>query len=364
MKRLSIALFPVIALSAASIPMDSLRGDKLFESQGCMQCHRLKGVGGTTAPDLSRVLDRAYAPADLASTLWNHAPTMWKAIQEKSLKVGDVDQQAAADLFASFYASRYFEMPGDAGRGKRLFTAKSCANCHGLTASPNPRAKPINQWQTIADPVALTGAMWNHSPAMWNELSKKQIPWPVLSSQDLTDLLVYLRNISPAARAAAAMFKITEGENGEKLFESKGCIGCHKSQQPASALTLTGVAASMWNHAAFLHLEPPRLDTTEMREVLSFYWAKQFFESTGDASKGRRLFTAKRCADCHSGAGPGPVLWEKAGIWNGIAMVSALWRHGPSMLNQMNQEKIPWPVFRTGEMADLIAFINGKAPNR
>src|SRR4051794_29348575 len=109
---------------AATIPMDSARGDKLFESQGCVQCHKLKGMGGNTASDLGRVLDRGYTPADLASTMWNHAPTMWKAIREKNIKVGDLDQQGAADLFASFYSARYFEMPGDAGRGKRVFSVK------------------------------------------------------------------------------------------------------------------------------------------------------------------------------------------------------------------------------------------------
>jgi cytochrome c551/c552 len=356
----SAATVSAATLAAATIPMDSARGDKLFETAGCVQCHRLKGVGGTTASDLGRVLDRAYSPADLASTMWNHAPTMWKTIEAKTLKVGDVDEQAAADLFVSFYSARYFELPGDAARGKRLFTGKSCTNCHGLTASSNPNAKPVNQWQTLTDPVAMVGAMWNHSPAMWSELSKKNIQWPALSSQDLTDLLVYLRNSSPAARGAAQMFRITAGENGEALFDSKGCAACHKSPRPSAALTLTGVAASMWNHASFLHLEPPRLDTREMREVLSYYWAKQFFESTGDASKGRHLFSSKRCVECHSGNGPGPLLSDKAGTWNGITMVSALWRHGPAMLNQMNGKRIQWPVFKTGEMADLIAFMNGK----
>ena len=362
MKRLLFVLLPGLACSAATLPMDSVRGDKLFESQGCVQCHRLKGMGGTTATDLGRVLDRAYTPADLASTMWNHAPTMWKTIQEKALHVGDLDQQAAADLFASFYSARYFEMPGDAARGKRLLTGQACSNCHGLTTSPNPRARPINQWQSVTDPVALVGAMWNHSSDMWSELSAKKIAWPTLTPQDLTDLLVYLRNISPAARAAAGTFQITEGARGAALFESKGCTACHKTEQRLGpVLTLTGEAASMWNHATFLHLEPPRLDTAEMREVLSYYWARQFFESTGEAAKGRRLFASKHCADCHSGGGPGPVLTDKAGTWNGITMLSGLWRHGPAMLQEMNRKKVAWPSFRAGEMADLIAYMNAKA---
>ena len=170
-------------LNAASIPMDSTRGDQLFRSQGCIQCHQLKGIGGKTAPDLGRVLDRAFTPAELAGTMWNHAPTMWAAIRERNIQVGDVDQQASADLFASFYSARYFEMPGDAGRGKRIFSSKSCSGCHGLASSPNPRAKPVGQWQGLSDPVALVGAMWNHSPDMWSELSQKKIAWPAMTAE-------------------------------------------------------------------------------------------------------------------------------------------------------------------------------------
>ena len=35
---------------------------------------------------------------------------------------GDLNEQAAADLFAYFYSARFFEMPGDAARGKRAFS--------------------------------------------------------------------------------------------------------------------------------------------------------------------------------------------------------------------------------------------------
>jgi mono/diheme cytochrome c family protein len=114
----------------------------------------------------------------------------------------------------------------------------------------------------------------------------------------------------------------------------------------------------MWNHASLLHAEPPRLDADEIREVLSEYWARQFFESSGDAARGDRLFAAKHCVECHSGAGPGPVLTAKAGTYNGMNMVSLLWRHGPTMLEQMDQKHIGWPVFKVGEMADLIAWLN------
>jgi mono/diheme cytochrome c family protein len=356
--KLLLPFLCALASNAATLPMDSARGDQLYQSQGCVQCHQLKGMGGKTAPDLGRVLDRAYTPALLAGTMWNHAPTMWQAMREKNMPVPDLDAQGSAGSFASFYSARYFELPGDAGRGKRLFTSKSCESCHGITTSPNPLAKPVNQWQGLSDPVALVGAMWNHSPDMWAQLSQKKIAWPTMTPQDLSDLLVYLRN-SASVKPADSMFRITAGERGQTLFQEKHCVSCHNSQRPAAAnLTLTGVAASMWNHATFLHTEPPRLDADEMREVLSEYWAKQFFENSGDVARGKRIFAAKHCAECHTGSGPGPVLPAKGGDYNGITMVSVLWHHGPAMLTQMQQKKIAWPVFKVGEMADLTAWLN------
>ena len=51
------------------------------------------------------------------------------------------------------------------------------------------------------DPIELTQTMWNHSGAMYAEMQQKKISWPQLSSQDLTDLLVYFRNLPEPSRA-------------------------------------------------------------------------------------------------------------------------------------------------------------------
>ena len=43
-------------------------------------------------------------------------------------------------------------------------------------------------------------------------------------------------------------------------------------------------------------------------------------------------------------------------------MVSALWRHGPRMLDQMKTKGLEWPRFDGAQMADLIAYLNTKQP--
>ena len=110
--------------TAATIAADSARGAQLFETLACVQCHSINGKGGPSRRIWAAWIDRNFTPATLAATMWNHAPAMWAAMRERDIRAGDLDEQAAADLFAYFYSARFFEKPGDAGRGKRLFASK------------------------------------------------------------------------------------------------------------------------------------------------------------------------------------------------------------------------------------------------
>ena len=332
------------------------RGSRLFETLSCVQCHSVNGKGGSIAPDLGRIMDRGFTPASLAATMWNHAPAMWAAMRQQGVRAGDMNDQAAADLFAFFYSARFFEMPGDAARGKRAFASRGCSNCPGLKQSLLPMVKPVSQWESLADPVALTEAMWNHAPTMLAEARFQRNAWPALTAQDLTDILVYLRN-QPFPPSRPPIFRIGAGSDGEAVFRARGCASCHPSVPDLSASTggktLTEIAAAMWNHEpimAKVGATPTKFAPDEMRELLGYLWAQRFFEDSGVVSNGRRVFAAKHCASCHEGAGKAPKL---AGTFNGTTMVSALWRHGPAMLEQMRKDGVAWPRFEGSQMADL-----------
>jgi cytochrome c2 len=367
MRKLAVLWVTAAGLEAATIAADSTRGAELFETLSCVQCHSINGKGGTLGPDLGRRVDRNFTPATLAATMWNHAPAMWSSMHERDIRAGDLDEQAAADLFGYFYATRFFEKPGDAGRGKRAFAGLGCASCHGLSDAIRPLVKPVNQWEVLTDPVALAEVMWNHRTRMLEEAGANRIRWPELSAQDLGDVLVYLRNL-PSPPSKPAVFRIGAGNDGAAVFTSKGCSGCH---QLGSALasrikgeTLTEIAAAMWNHApkmAAAGAKPVKLEAGEMRELLSYLWAKQFFEDSGDPASGRRVFAAKRCAACHEDQSTGaPKLTGAGRSFNGAAMVSVLWHHGPRMFDQMKSKGISWPRFERSQMSDLIAFLNSR----
>lgn len=363
MARLALLFVTVASLEAAGIAADSARGARLFETLSCVQCHSINGAGGKIAPDLGRQVDRNFTPAALAATMWNHAPAMWAAMRERNILPGDLDEQAAADLFAYFYSMRFFEKPGDAARGKRFFESRHCAECHGLTQAKLPAPRPVSQWESIGQPIALASAMWNHGATMREEFAKRNLKWPDLTAQDLTDLLVYFRNL-PELRNTTTRIEISGGAGGEALFRSKGCEGCHTGKLALAGKlkgkTLTDIAATMWNHQPRMTATTPQLTIEEMREITGYLWAAQFFEDAGDAVAGGRVFRTKRCASCHEDAASGaPVLAGKT--FSGVTMVSALWHHGPRMLDQMKTKNIAWPRFDGAQMSNLIAFLNSGA---
>jgi mono/diheme cytochrome c family protein len=323
----------------------------------------VNGKGGSVAPDIGKMSDRNFNPSTLASTMWNHAPAMWASMRTLGIALPDLNEQGAADLFAYFYTARFFERPADAGRGKHAFTEKHCADCHGVSRSILPEAKPIIEWESARSPIALVTAMWNHAATMRQEFSRRKIAWPELSSQDLSDILLYVRSTPGSRTLSEARLEITADPTGERLFTNKGCAGCHNGKlalpDRLKGQTLTDIAVDMWNHSSKMAPVPPSLTVEQMRQLASYLWAEQFFQDSGKASAGRRVFAQKQCSACHDNAQNGaPKLPARDRSFSGSAMVAALWHHGPQMQEMMRTKNIQWPRFDGEQMANLIAFLN------
>ena len=118
---------------------------------------------------------------------------------------------------------------------------------------------------------------------------------------------------------------------------------------------MTDIAAAMWNHQPRMEATASQLTAAEMRGIASYLWAPIFFQDSGDATAGRRVFVSKHCEDCHNVA---PNLNGRA--FSEITMVSALWHYGPQMLDEMKVRGILWPRFEGKEMSNLIAFLNSQ----
>jgi len=360
-----VAFFALAACAAFAgdiAPGDARRGEQLFTTQQCIRCHSLNGRGGTFAPDLARRIDRNFNPTIMASLMWNHAPAMWDAIRKENIPRPQLSPEQASDLFAYYVSARYFERPGDAGRGKQLFAAKHCADCHGIVESKAAGAPPVAKWESLADPVVLAQQMWNHGAQMKEALAQRKVARPTLTAQELTDMLVYLQNL-PETRHLAGNFSFPPSDSGAQLFQSKGCSGCHVGKLALESRlrnqTLTGIAAAMWDHQPSMKQPSPQLSQEEMRQLIEYIWARQYFRGDGNAERGKHVFTDKNCATCHNDPSSGaPKLARGKDAYSDITMIAALWGHGPRMLEMMTQMKLEWPRFTAPQMADLIAYLN------
>jgi mono/diheme cytochrome c family protein len=347
----------------AVIPGDSARGAKLFQTQQCVRCHAVNGNGGKVGIDLGRSVSRNYTPAQLASTMWNHAPVMWGAMQASGVQPPRLKPEDAADLFAFFYSARFFDRPGDAALGQQTFASRQCGVCHGIEDSHAEGAPPVARWESLADPILLVRQMWNHSYRMTQSFARRHIEWQALTTGELNDILTYLRSL-PETRLLAARFSNTSGAGGDRVFRSKGCVRCHTGslalENRLHNMTLTDIAVDMWNHAPRMMQPPPELSEDEMRSLLSYLWMRQFVHAGGSVADGKKVFEERHCADCHAGGTHGaPQLPGQARQYSEVSIMSALWRHGPQMLRRMKEAGISWPMFRNAqEVANLIAYLN------
>lgn len=333
---------------------DARRGAEFFVTQKCNSCHAagdFHNTSTTGAPDLTRTLDRDYTPAGIAARMWNHAPAMWSSMAKAGIASPQVDEASAGDLFAFLYAARYFEKAGDAGRGRRAFVANHCSECHAVGKSGATGGPAVATWRSLTDPVALVDHMWNHVPQMKTEFAKRKWKWPEISAQELTDILVYVRNL-PDSSSAKLEFLLPPQADGEQLFRDKGCTECHQGalslDRRLQNRTLTEVAASLWNHSPKMKQPASEISYEEMRQLLGYLWSRQFFDPHGDPVKGKRVFEAKHCAGCHN-APPNVATLP--------AMVAALWKHGPQMLSTMEKKGVDWPLLTAQELSSLVAYL-------
>jgi predicted CXXCH cytochrome family protein len=115
----------------------------------------------------------------------------------------------------------------------------------------------------------------------------------------------------------------------------------------------------MWNHQPGMKNPPPALSQEEMRQIIGYIWAGQYFKGQGNVDRGHKVFAEKNCAGCHDNASSGaPKLAKSKETYSDITMVSVLWEHGPHMLEQMKQRGVEWPRFTAQQMSDLIAYLN------
>ncbi len=222
-------------------PGNPSKGEKLVENKGCIKCHSLKG-------ELSQ-WGMYVNPIMWAQMMWNHSSQMEKEMKIRGIPWIKFKENEMVDLIAYIRSitpdvEKIYLSPGDPNSGEKLFKRKGCWECH------RPEKKlDLSKIRDFPRTIGqMAGAMWNHSPEMGKEMKEKGMERPILSGQEMADLVAYLfstRYFDPPGNA----------NRGKSVFLKKRCDFCHtKGGRGPDLKKLKGqvspitIAQAMWNH--------------------------------------------------------------------------------------------------------------------
>lgn len=358
---------------AGFLPGSPQRGGELFHERRCSGCHAVAGIGGNGGPDLSRA-ERQIDLADIAASMWNHAPAMWEQMSSLGYSAPELTPRDTADLMAFLFVAGYLEEPGHPQRGQGILARKGCRKCHTTGEDEQKIGPDLALWAENVNPILWSQRLWNHAPAMEEAMEAAGMEWPELSPEEVVDILAFLRSVGTGSRRVPSL----PGEPwaGRGLFREH-CQNCHSVANEGGtvgpdlsdsfqARTLSGLAASFWNHAPAmgqsmkeLGVERPIFTEQEMADLITYLFAIRYFEAPGDPEMGADVFT-RNCASCHGEAGQGgegPDLRALGARSSPTFMATTLWNHGPGMYGMMRDKGLEWPRFEANQMRDLIAYL-------
>lgn len=269
-----------------------------------------------------------------------------------------------------------FLLPANPLEGSRLFTGKGCFRCHAIHGVGGAAGPDLGQGLLKRPLLEIAGIMWNHSPGMAYLFEQQGAKPPQLKPTEMASLLsflYYLGSLDPPGNAA----------RGERLFREKRCQSCHslggKGDRRAPKLdnysryaSPVYLATGLWNHgkamAAFMEslgVLRPTFEPNDIPDLLAYIRSagenmEHVYVQPGNPQHGQKLFSEKRCIQCHSiagrGEGIGPNLRAKL-KGSLMAISGAMWNHGPKMWAKMAERGIQMPSLTTEEMSDLISYL-------
>ncbi len=225
-------------------PGDPNRGKAVMEAKGCGKCHAIqKGQ----KEDLGRWA-MYINPILWAQMMWNHEPQMEQAMKKKGIPWMEFKENEMTDLIAyirslSSNFEKIYLSPGDPRSGEKLFSQKGCIVCH----TPSGELDLSKKKDFPRTLTQLAGLMWNHSRRMWKEIEEKGLERPLLSPQEMADLVAFLfskRYFDPPGNPL----------KGKMVFNKKQCHLCHAKGKTLDLKGLKGkvspilMAQTLWNH--------------------------------------------------------------------------------------------------------------------
>jgi cytochrome c2 len=238
---------------------------------------------------------------------------------------------------------------GDAQHGSTVVQEQSCLECHtvnaqGIGHEANATAPDLAVNSSSAyTPAAFVSALWNHTPAMWSEISAKRVARPAPAEADWGDVFAYLYS--------EQIFQFpAQTRLGQDIFSSKGCAECHSlalpSHGPGPAVSAwkdvddpATLVFQMWNHASSMEAafadrkkDWPKLDGRDFGNLAAYIQYAQKLPpesqlSLPEAASGKLPFE-HNCQQCHQGRlaletrlANKTFLNIGAGVWNHVPLM-------------------------------------------
>jgi cytochrome c551/c552 len=354
-----------IAYGNDLLPENLMDGAKLFVNKDCIRCHSIKGEGGKVGPDLGRIRIEGSV-FDIAALMWNHIPYMIEKANHGAISWPKFSEKEILNIIGYLYYIGYFDEPGNPDIGKILFDKKGCVKCHAVNGKGGKMGPPLDKFNKKVSPIFMAQSMWNHGPDMDKMMKKMRVRRLIFKENEMRDLLAYIRK-----RKVKKIF-ISPGDvnRGKKLFSEKGCIKCHpikgkggmvapdlgkKSKELKQNLNriagiLWNLSPNMWEKMKKMGISYPKFSGREMADVIAYLYFLGYFEEDIDISKGKELFNKKGCVRCH------PRLRKFSTPIEGFAN---MWNNALSMEESMSKIGINWPIFKEGEMGNLLEYMRG-----
>lgn len=365
---------------------DARKGWQVFSEKGCAKCH---GIGekrtDTQAPDLTNTPFAHLSSAGLAAAMWNHAPAMWEVMSTKSYNFKKIDTGEMKDLFSFLYFMRYLDEPGDPARGKEVLQKKGCARCHSIGGDKGRIGPDLALWKEYKNPLAWVQLMWNHAIKMKKAMERGSTrEWPKLESHDIADIIAYVGSLGGRPVRAKALLAPGDPVEGRRTFTDRGCKQCHPTEGTGKSIgpnlgvarsdlppTVGQLASLMWNHFPVMFnemqkekIKMPLLSTKDIADITAYLFSIRYFDPPGDRQAGKDSFYAKKCNVCHAiqvdsrEKSEGPNLAAIKDSLSPITLASALWNHGPKMVEKMREKNIQWYKISDKELINLMAYLN------
>jgi mono/diheme cytochrome c family protein len=376
---LGVLLTPRVAVGQATEPMqDPLAGSEVFESKGCIRCHAVNGIGGTSAPDLARI-PRRRSFYELAANVWNHLPAMVDGMRVQGIQYPELNADEADDLIGFLFTLDYFDAPGDVTAGKKLYTEKKCFVCHRIGDYGGDAGPELDHFGRYGSPIIAAASMWNHSAMMSQAMELTGVERPMFEGSDILDLIAYLQSVSTVPIEGRLYVLPGRAQSGRVVFAEKRCDECHAVQGVGGYVApdlaaqgrqwgLTEFAAAMWNKRAQMQaaarqkgLSLPQVGAVEMADLVAYLYSVEYFAEPGDDERGAQTLRDKGCLGCHSLQGTGGIsatdFTQLTGLESPADAIAMLWNHAVIMDAAPDLQETAWPQLSAEDLADISAFL-------